>query len=177
MLDLPNQAATSYTRGPEGRNTKSEIRKDEDEVEIVEKERGEDPISFQREDIEGSYGERRGYGGSEQRDISLRKEPTRPETQAIDGAIDKQNDRILEELFLPGTQYFLRREIDEGSSDNISNVKSKEFYTLWRRNPGEHFRRILLSGNLISDHKCENHYYALRDVLKGLPASDSRTNL
>ncbi|XP_020682856.1 uncharacterized protein LOC110099891 [Dendrobium catenatum] len=110
-------------------------------------------------------------------DFSLRKEPIRPETQVADGAIGKQNERILEELFLPGTQYFLRRESDEGSSDNIPNVKGKEFYTLWRRNPGEHFRRILLSGNLISDHKCENHYYALRDVLKGLPASDCRTNL
>ncbi|XP_020593708.1 uncharacterized protein LOC110033891 [Phalaenopsis equestris] len=108
-------------------------------------------------------------------EISQIKESIHQETKAVDSAIDKQNDRILEELYLPGTQYFLRREMDKGSSDDIVNERSKEFYTLWRRNSGEHFRRILLSGNLISDHKCENHYYALRDVLKGLPVSDRRT--
>lgn len=72
------------------------------------------------------------------------------------------------ELFLPGTVYYLKRSPD---LDNISQRKGLEKFTLWRRNPGNHFKRILLSGNFISDHKCDSHYYALRDVLKGLPGS------
>ncbi|KAJ6842659.1 sn1-specific diacylglycerol lipase beta isoform X4 [Iris pallida] len=76
-----------------------------------------------------------------------------------------------EELFIPGTMYFLKRMMEEGSG----NSKSRESYTLWKRQPGEHFQRILLSGNLISDHKCDSHYHALRDVLKSLPASDDRS--
>ncbi|KAK1313803.1 hypothetical protein QJS10_CPA06g00271 [Acorus calamus] len=75
---------------------------------------------------------------------------------------------MSEELFSPGTLYFLKKNIDAGSG----SIKSRDSYTLWKRNPGEHFQRILLSSNFISDHKCDNHYYALRDVLKGLPASD-----
>jgi hypothetical protein len=78
---------------------------------------------------------------------------------------------VAEELFIPGTMYFLKREIEEVSS---SNMRSTEIYTLWKRNPGEHFKRIMLSGNFISDHKCESHYYALRDVLKSLPR-DNKT--
>ncbi|KAF3436176.1 hypothetical protein FNV43_RR23268 [Rhamnella rubrinervis] len=65
-----------------------------------------------------------------------------------------------EELFVPGSVYYLKRNTDE---------HAKEFFTLWKRHPGEHFQRILLSNNLISDHKCDTHYHALRDVLKGLP--------
>ncbi|KAF3320249.1 Sn1-specific diacylglycerol lipase beta [Carex littledalei] len=72
---------------------------------------------------------------------------------------------VAEELFVPGTTYFLKREMEEASSSN----RSTEIYSLWKRNPGEHFKRIMLSGNFISDHKCESHYYALRDVLKSLP--------
>ncbi|KAE8673113.1 LOB domain-containing protein 16-like [Hibiscus syriacus] len=72
-------------------------------------------------------------------------------------------------LFVPGTVYYLKRnvETDAGSGDN----RGQEYFTLWRRNPGEHFQRIVLSNNLISDHRCDSHLYALRDVLKGLPMS------
>ena len=72
-----------------------------------------------------------------------------------------------EELFVPGNLYYLKRNIDNHSSG--SNNKGREYFTLWKRHPGEHFQRILLSNNLISDHKCDSHYYALRDVLKGFP--------
>ncbi|XP_052179524.1 uncharacterized protein LOC127792908 isoform X2 [Diospyros lotus] len=71
-----------------------------------------------------------------------------------------------EELFVPGTVYYLKRNADKHGN---SNDKGKEYFTLWRRHPGEHFQRILLSGNLISQHKCDSHLYALRDVLKGFP--------
>ncbi|KAG8370776.1 hypothetical protein BUALT_Bualt13G0018700 [Buddleja alternifolia] len=71
-----------------------------------------------------------------------------------------------EDLFVPGTVYYLKRNVD-----TESRYKHVEYFTLLRRHPGEHFQRILLSSNLISDHKCDSHYYAMRDVLKGLPSS------
>ncbi|XP_058084224.1 uncharacterized protein LOC131231890 isoform X2 [Magnolia sinica] len=74
-----------------------------------------------------------------------------------------------EELFTPGTQYYLQRKVDAGGVSIIG--RESYTYTLWKRHPGEHFQRIVLSSNLISDHKCDNHYYALRDVLKGIPKS------
>ncbi|XP_062080545.1 uncharacterized protein LOC133785307 isoform X2 [Humulus lupulus] len=73
-----------------------------------------------------------------------------------------------EELFVPGSVYYLKRNLDTQSGS------SGEFFTLWKRHPGEHFQRIVLSGNLISDHKCDSHYYALRDVLKGLPGPNDK---
>ncbi|EXC31930.1 Sn1-specific diacylglycerol lipase alpha [Morus notabilis] len=73
---------------------------------------------------------------------------------------------VPEELFVPGAAYYLKRNRDSHT------VNGGEFFTLWKRDPGEHFQRIVLSNNLISDHKCDSHYYALRDVLKGLPGTD-----
>lgn len=70
---------------------------------------------------------------------------------------------VPEDLFLPGTLYYLQRDVE-----NI-NGNEDESYTLWRGDAGENFQRILLSGNLMSDHKCENIHHALRDVLKTLP--------
>ncbi|KAJ7977271.1 Sn1-specific diacylglycerol lipase alpha [Quillaja saponaria] len=72
---------------------------------------------------------------------------------------------VSEELFIPGTVYCLKRNLGAHTSGG------KEFFTLWKRHPSEHFQRIILSSNLISDHKCDSHYYALRDVLKGFPWS------
>ncbi|KAL6998742.1 hypothetical protein U1Q18_044998 [Sarracenia purpurea var. burkii] len=72
-----------------------------------------------------------------------------------------------EELFVPGNLYYLKRNVDNHGSSH--NNEGREFFTLWRRHPGDHFQRILLSNNLFSDHKCDSHYYALRDVLKGFP--------
>ncbi|KAL5561857.1 hypothetical protein UlMin_031604 [Ulmus minor] len=74
---------------------------------------------------------------------------------------------VPEELFVPGSVYYLKR-----NTDSHGGGSGKEFFTLWRRHPGEHFQRIVLSSNLISDHKCDSHYYALRDVLKGLPGPE-----
>lgn len=70
---------------------------------------------------------------------------------------------VPEDLFLPGTLYYLQRDVE-----NINGVED-EAYTLWRGDAGENFQRILLSGNLMSDHKCDSIQYALRDVLKTLP--------
>ncbi|GMH30828.1 hypothetical protein Nepgr_032671 [Nepenthes gracilis] len=84
---------------------------------------------------------------------------------------DESVASMHEELFVPGTVYYLKR--NQTSHSRSSRIKGDEYFTLWKRHPGEHFQRILLSSNLISDHKCDSHYYALRDVIKGLPgASD-----
>lgn len=76
------------------------------------------------------------------------------------------NPTLSKELFVPGTVFCLKR-----NADTQAGI-SREFFTLWKRHPGEHFQRIVLSSNLISDHKCDSHYFALRDVLKGLPEPD-----
>ncbi|XP_026657630.1 uncharacterized protein LOC103699135 isoform X2 [Phoenix dactylifera] len=106
-------------------------------------------------------------------DVSVRKDASPLRTPHEESqAIAKQEGAVSEELFTPGTLYYLKREID----DIGGNMKSRESFTLWKRHPGEHFQRILLSSNLISDHKCDSHYYALRDVLKSLPASDDKVH-
>ncbi|XP_022771242.1 uncharacterized protein LOC111314302 isoform X2 [Durio zibethinus] len=110
----------------------------------------------------------------ESSDSSTKKESTsvplasKLETNAL---LQKEEDAytVPEELFVPGTVYYLKRNVDNQaeSSDN----RGRESFSLWRRHPGEHFQRIVLSSNIISDHRCDNHYYALRDVLKGFPRS------
>lgn len=77
------------------------------------------------------------------------------------------------ELFVPGTLYYLKRNVENSSSS--SDHTRRQYFTLWRRDPGEHFQRIMLSNNLISDHKCDSHYYALRDVIKGNPGPIEET--
>ncbi|THU63078.1 hypothetical protein C4D60_Mb01t11960 [Musa balbisiana] len=81
-------------------------------------------------------------------------------------AIVEQQEALPEELFVPGTIYYLKRNVDD-----IDGCKKSESYSLWERHPDQNFRRIMISGNLISDHRCDSHYYALRDVLKSLPIS------
>ncbi|TQD73442.1 hypothetical protein C1H46_041028 [Malus baccata] len=78
--------------------------------------------------------------------------------------------KVPEELFVPGTVYYLKRNVDAHAGS--SNGRRREYFTLWKRHPGEHFQRIVLSSNIITDHKCVSHYDALRDVLKDFPASD-----
>ncbi|CAK9150022.1 unnamed protein product [Ilex paraguariensis] len=112
-------------------------------------------------------------------DVSRRKEspvvatvPTSSMPVGTSNALTKKDQAactMAEELFVPGTLYYLKRNVDTHGGSNIGKVG--EFFTLWKRHPGKHFQRILLSGNLISDHKCDSHYYALRDVVKGLPGS------
>lgn len=91
--------------------------------------------------------------------------PSKSKPTAKGDAIMGKERTMPEELFVPGTVYYLKRNMDCNSNSRI------EYFTLWRRHPGDHFPRILLSSNLISDHKCDSHYYALRDVLKASPAS------
>lgn len=106
-------------------------------------------------------------------DVTIKTEPTsvpRAETNEVTALQKEQGTyTVPEELFVPGTVYYLKRNIDDhtGSNDN----RGQEYFSLWRRHPGEHFQKIILSSNLISDHRCDSHYFALRDVLKGLPMS------
>ncbi|KAI3973073.1 hypothetical protein MKX01_019731 [Papaver californicum] len=117
-------------------------------------------------------------------DGSVRKEllPVRAkETSSGDDStsvVKADSVDMPEELFIPGTLYFLKRDLDDGKqSKHSTDSKARESYTLWQRNPGEHFQNIVLSGNLISDHKCDNHYYALRDVLKCLARPDKEQGI
>lgn len=77
--------------------------------------------------------------------------------------IEGTKPAVSEELYIPGTVYYLKR--NSGSQNNVG----KDFFTLLKMQSGEHFPRIILSGNFITDHRCDSHNYALRDVLKGLP--------
>lgn len=106
-------------------------------------------------------------------DSSFRKESTAAPVLPFTSKTAKENAVVIEkegvvsavpeELFVPGTVFYLKRNADTQAG------LGGQFFTLWKRHPGEHFQRIVLSNNLISDHKCDSHYYALRDVLKGLP--------
>ncbi|XP_051142102.1 uncharacterized protein LOC127259022 isoform X2 [Andrographis paniculata] len=104
-----------------------------------------------------------------------RKHPETPVKEEVSVASNLSHesllpDNIADELFVPGTLYNLKR------NSNAKNVESAvEYFTLLRKQPGEHSQRILLSSNIISDHKCDSHYYALRDVLKGLPTCSNES--
>ncbi|KAJ6684955.1 ALPHA/BETA-HYDROLASES SUPERFAMILY PROTEIN [Salix purpurea] len=67
--------------------------------------------------------------------------------------------------------YYLKTDIT--TATETSSGRDMEFFTLWRRRSGEHFQRTVLSSKIIFDHKCDCHYYALRDVLKGLPGTNN----
>ncbi|RWV85463.1 hypothetical protein GW17_00052746, partial [Ensete ventricosum] len=84
----------------------------------------------------------------------------------VDAKAIVEQQEALPELFVPGTIYYLKRNVDD-----IDGCKKSESYSLWERYPDQNFRRIMISGNLISDHRCDSHYCALRDVLKSLPVS------
>ncbi|CAL5206915.1 unnamed protein product [Lathyrus oleraceus] len=77
--------------------------------------------------------------------------------------VEETKPAVSEELFIPGTVYYLKRDLVS------QNDVEEEVYTLLKRQSGEHFQRIILSGNFLTDHRCDSHYFALRDVLKGLP--------
>ncbi|CAI8602865.1 unnamed protein product [Vicia faba] len=77
--------------------------------------------------------------------------------------VEETKPAVSEELFIPGTVYYLKRDLVS------HNDVEKEVYTLLKRQSGEHFQRVILSGNFLTDHRCDSHYFALRDVLKGLP--------
>ncbi|GAB4841696.1 hypothetical protein Ancab_022418 [Ancistrocladus abbreviatus] len=52
-------------------------------------------------------------------------------------------------------------EVTHDSSAS-STSEGNVYFTHWKRQPWDHFQRILLSSYLISEHKCN----ALRDVIK-----------
>ncbi|XP_024457851.2 uncharacterized protein LOC7476900 isoform X2 [Populus trichocarpa] len=105
--------------------------------------------------------------------------PAAPSTSkaTTENAVIPEKERnvnaLPKELFVPGSIYYLKRDINT-DAHTISG-RGMELFTLWKRHPGEHFERIVLPGNIISDHKCDSHYYALRDVLKGLPGTNNES--
>ncbi|CAK9214810.1 unnamed protein product [Sphagnum jensenii] len=75
------------------------------------------------------------------------------------------------ELLVPGTLLFICGGQPIQRPENTGKSQGREGHVLLRGHPGTGFGPIILSGNMLTDHKCENVYYALRDVLKGLPKS------
>lgn len=53
----------------------------------------------------------------------------------------------------------------------------REGHVLLKGHEGTQFGRIVLSSTMLSDHKCISIYYALRDVLKGLPKTGGSDKL
>jgi hypothetical protein len=62
---------------------------------------------------------------------------------------------------------------------NEDGTKSagREGHILLKGHDGTQFGRIVLSSTMLSDHKCRSIYYALRDVLKGLPKTGGSDKL
>lgn len=113
------------------------------------------------------------HSGTLKSEASLAGADSTPISKQTDVIRKKENAALMhEELFVPGTVYYLKRNTDT-QTNTSKGSKAKEYFTLWKLQPGQHFQTILLSSNVISDHKCESHYYALRDVIKGLPGSSS----
>lgn len=104
--------------------------------------------------------------------MSLTDSPNHKQLQNPTSVLKKEGAgcTVPEELLVPGTIYHLKRNIDTNAYSRSG--REVEVFTMWKRHPGEHFQRIVLSSNIISDHKCDSHYYALRDVLKGLPVTN-----
>ncbi len=75
------------------------------------------------------------------------------------------------ELVVPGTLLFICGGQPIQRPENTGKSQGREGHVLLKGHPGTGFGPIILSGNMLTDHKCENVYYALRDVLKGLPKS------
>lgn len=79
------------------------------------------------------------------------------------GHVEHENSYCgtAEDLFVPGTPYYIKKNM---GAENC--LKSGECFTLLRRHQGEHFQRILISSNIILDHKRDSHYYARGMYLK-----------
>lgn len=105
-------------------------------------------------------------GQTDYSDMDIEKEvPKVPSASRASNLVKQEGlPHKLANLFVPGTVYYLKRNMDAER-----NSRHSKYFRLLRRHLGEHFQRILLSSNILSEHKCDSHYYALRDVLKGLP--------
>ncbi|KAL2635883.1 hypothetical protein R1flu_007362 [Riccia fluitans] len=125
----------------------------------------------------------RKYGAIARRTINLNGSDDDVETQAKDQRREKEEKQRLDpagnakrpphvhpQLHAPGTLYHIRsrgiKPANVGSKDGIDGC------TLWEGSLEAKLCRIVLSTSMLSDHKCESYYYALRDVLKGIPVSE-----
>lgn len=77
------------------------------------------------------------------------------------------------ELWVPGKLLLIcgGRAPGANSEDGAKSGAGREGHVLLKGHDGTQFGRIVLSSTMLSDHKCISIYYALRDVLKGLPKS------
>ena len=63
---------------------------------------------------------------------------------------------VPEELFVPETLFYLKR-----NTDTQAGIGG-EYFTLLKRHPGERFQRIVLLNNLISNHKYDSQFICFK---------------
>ncbi|BBN04068.1 sn1-specific diacylglycerol lipase [Marchantia polymorpha subsp. ruderalis] len=76
-------------------------------------------------------------------------------------------------LHAPGTLYHIRSRSLKPAE--LSGKETDYGCSLWKGDSDAKLGRIVLSTSMLSDHRCESYYYALRDVLKGIPISERLT--
>uniref|UniRef100_A0A7I4CAW7 Fungal lipase-type domain-containing protein n=1 Tax=Physcomitrium patens TaxID=3218 RepID=A0A7I4CAW7_PHYPA len=105
-------------------------------------------------------------------DLSLSKREPRSSELSRESKIKDEHP----ELWVPGLLLLIY------GGRTPTDVDQKEFagregHVLLKGQDGTQFGRIVLSSTMLSDHKCISIYYALRDVLKGLPKTGGSNKL
>lgn len=80
------------------------------------------------------------------------------------------------ELWVPGLLLLICGGRAPTNEDGVKSA-GREGHILLKGQDGTQFGRIVLSSTMLSDHKCISIYYALRDVLKGLPKTGGSDKL
>ncbi|KAG0556329.1 hypothetical protein KC19_11G044800 [Ceratodon purpureus] len=80
------------------------------------------------------------------------------------------------ELWVPGLLLLICGGRAPTNEDGTKSA-GREGHILLKGQDGTQFGRIVLSSTMLSDHKCISIYYALRDVLKGLPKTGGSDKL
>lgn len=80
------------------------------------------------------------------------------------------------ELRVPGLLLLICGGQAPTNEDGTKSTE-REGHILLKGHDGTQFGRIVLSSTMLSDHKCRSIYYALRDVLKGLPKTGGSDKL
>lgn len=81
------------------------------------------------------------------------------------------------ELCVPGLLLLVCGGRPISGADDSEKSAGREGHVLLKGYDGTQFGRIVLSSTMLSDHKCVSIYYALRDVLKGLPKTGGSDKL
>lgn len=98
--------------------------------------------------------------------------PKKPRREEESGQAEDEHP----ELWVPGSLLLICGGQAPTNADGAKSV-GREGHVLLKGHEGTQFGRIVLSSTMLSDHKCISIYYALRDVLKGLPKTGGSDKL